>query len=404
MTSNDAHELLGRLRRLDQLITAYGHILIASELERPLPAVIPLLTSDDLSDAEAGGLVKEILRRSGAALVADLEEVERLVRQAKKEPEIATELRGVRLAFRQTARLQAGALARKMGRVAQGGAAAGPEAASLQKELQAFIGGVARAVREDDEEFEEVFAGEDLLTDAEEPVIADGETAPQPGEAPPDPPRSFLYKKEYKEEPEKAESIWERNGSGPEAATDEGEDPSDPATVEHEDGSTAAAEEERPLDWLRDRVDVYNEMLARWGAGETFVPESAALVRREILTPARCGELYRDLLTAGPQRLVDRAEELGAIPGGGDDRLRYLRARIADGLATGVPRILALLVSGEALPADLDDASRGGRGALADLSAYLVRAVDLFDEASPLHSRLGYLASELRSAVRLTSA
>jgi len=413
MAAIDMDELRGRLQRLDHLVTAYGHILIASELERPLPAVIPLLTSDDVTESKAGELVKEILRRGGAALVIDLEEIERLIRQGKKDPQVTAALRGVRLAFRQTARLHASALARRIGRAAQTGAAAGPDAASLQKELEAFVSGVAHVVKEDDVEFEEVFADEDLLTDAEAPVSSEhSQASPGEVEALPDHHRSFLYKEEPdadKEEPD----VLEEEPVGPE------EDPTSTAvaleieTVEAggepqppswDSNGSDPDERERPLDWLRDRVDVYNEMLARWGTGEVFVPRTSPLVRRGILTPERCADLYHDLLTGGPDRLVDRVEELEALPGGVDDRLRYLRSRIADGLATGVPRILALLVSGESLPADLDDASRGGRGALANLNAYLTRAVDLFDEASPLHSRLVYLSSELRSAVRSTSA
>lgn len=395
MAAIDMDELRGRLQRLDHLITAYGHVLIASELERPLPAVIPLLTSNDVTESKAGELVKEILRRGGAALVIDLEEIERLIRQGKKDPQVTAALRGVRLAFRQTARLHAGALARKIGRAAQT-AAAGPTAASLQKELEAFVSGVAHVVKEDDVEFEEVFADEDLLTDAEAPVSSEHSQASSEvvgGEALPDPHRSFLYK----EAPEDPTST----AVGLEIETvDAGGEPQPPRW---DSNGADPDERERPLDWLRDRVDVYNEMLARWGAGEAFAPKTSPLVRRGVLTPERCAELYHDLLTAGPDRLVDRVEELQALPGGVDDRLRYLRSRIADGLATGVPRILALLVSGDGLPADLDDASRGGRGALANLNAYLTRAVDLFDEASPLHSRLVYLSSELRSAVRSTS-
>lgn len=397
MAAIDMDELRGRLQRLDHLVTAYGHILIASELERPLPAVIPLLTSDDVTESKAGELVKEILRRGGAALVIDLDEIERLIRQGKKDPQVTAALRGVRLAFRQTARLHAGALARRIGRAAQTGAAAGPDAASLQKELEAFVSGVARVVKEDDVEFEEVFAGEDLLTDAEPLVSSEHSQASSEvveGEALPDPHSSFLYK-EAPEDPTSTALALEIE------TVEAGGEPQPPSW---DSNGVAPDERGRPLDWLRDRVDVYNEMLARWGNGEAFVPKTSPLVRRGILTAERCADLYHDLLTAGPDRLVDRVEELEALPGGVDDRLRYLRSRIADGLATGVPRILALLVSGESLPADLGDASRGGRGPLADLNAYLTRAVDLFDEASPLHSRLVYLSSELRSAVRSTSA
>lgn len=394
MATIERDEVRGRLRRLNHLVTAYGYVLIASELDRPLPAVIPLLVSDNLIESEAGDLVKEVLRRGGAALVADLEEVERLIRQGKKDPQISAALRDVHLTFQHTARLHAGALARKMERAVRAGVAAGPEAPSLRKALEAFISGVAHAVREDDVEFEEVFASEDLATDGEAPVsIEDGRGALEEEQATEEPPRLSPDEEPplpslYKERPETPRGgQWDLNGSDQEAADQEG----------------GAGAKERPLDWLRDRVDVYNEMLARWGAGEAFVPESSPLVRRGRLSPERCAELYHDLLAEGASRLVDRIEEFGAASGG-DDRLRYLRTRIADGLAAGVPRILALLVSAETLPADLDGAPPGSRGALADLTVYLTRAVDLFDEASPQHSRLGYLASELRSALRPTSA
>lgn len=395
MASIELDEVLGRLRRLNNLVTAYGYVLIASELDRPLPAVIPLLVSDNLSESEAGGLVKEILGRGGAALVADLEEVERLIRQGKKDPQISAALRGVRLTFQHTARLHAGALARKMERAVQLGAAVGPEAPSLQRELEAFISGVAHAVREDDVEFEEVFADEDLVTDGE---------APEPS-------GSALYK----EGPESPEGDLADAASGPTGEEDLGVERvpemfSSSWNINASERETEAEQEteggadERSLDWLRDHVDVYNEMLARWGAGEAFIPESSPLVRRGLLTPERCAEVYRDLLAEGATRLADRLHELGTAPGGIDDRLRHLRSRIADGLATGVPRILALLVSGEVLPADLADSPGGSRDALADLTVYLTRGVDLFDEASPQRSRLSYLASELRLTLKQTSA
>jgi hypothetical protein len=414
MASVHTDDLLGRLRRLDLLITAFGHILVSSELERPLPSVIPLLVSENLSEAGAGGLVKEILRRGGAALVADLEDAERMIRGGKKDPEISAVLREVRLAFRQTARLQAGALARKMGRTAQAGAASGPEIASLQKELEAFISGVARAVREDDTEFEEVFADEDLLTDEEDtPAPDDTRGLSADAGGPADVPKSSLYKEEPETrldglnllDGEPRPSTWNVNGPGPDLGGN-GEYPSlrppvEPAAQSEED-QVEPEDDERPLEWLRGRIDVYNEMLARWGAGEAFVPESSPLVRRGTLTPQRCADLYRDLLTAGPIRVVDRIEELEAAPGYADERLRYLRSRIAEGLAAGIPRILAQVASGESLPSDLDDTPGGRRGALASLSAYLTRAVDLFDDASPFQARLRYLVTELRSAIGAT--
>lgn len=421
MASVHKDDLLGRLRRLDLLITAFGHILVSSELERPLPSVIPLLVSENLSEADAGGLVKEILRRGGAALVADLEDAERMIRGGKRDPEISAVLREVRLAFRQTARLQAGALARKMGRTAQAGATSGPETASLQKELEAFISGVARAVREDDTEFEEVFADEDLLTGEEDthpPDDAGGLPADAGGPA--DVPTSSPYKEEPESgldglnllDGEPRPSTWNVNGPGPNLEVN-GEYPSLPPPVElavqseedqvEPEDQLEPEEDERPLEWLRGRIDVYNEMLARWGAGEAFLPENSPLVRRGTLTPQRCADLYRDLLTAGPIRVADRIEELEAAPGYADDRLRYLRSRIAEGLAAGIPRILAQLASGESLPSDLDDALGGRRGALASLSAYLSRAVDLFDDASPSQARLRYLATELRSAIATTA-
>lgn len=413
MSSIDAGEVLSRIHRLDQLVTAYGHILIASELDRPLPSVVPLLVGGDLTESDAGGLVKEILRRGGAALLVDLEEVERLVRQAKKDPEITTALRRVRLAFRQTARLHAGALARRLGRDARAGTASGPETGSLQKELETFINGVARAIREDDGEVEEVFADEDLLTGDEEmaseasgsflskeaqangPAPAASVEEPEPAEVTP----AVLAADERLSADEtapEAETAWpepEPSPPGPQAPEPSILEPVEAAPPQ-DDGDA----EERPLDWLRDRVDVYNEMLARWGAGEAFVPEASPLVRRGMLTVERCAALYRDLLESGAQGLVARFEELEASPGAADDRLRYLRGRIADGLATALPRILALLASGEPLPPDMAGRS-DGREVFADLSAYLARAVNLFEDASPLHARLSYLASELRGSV-----
>ncbi|MBI3974989.1 MAG: hypothetical protein HY334_01205 [Armatimonadetes bacterium] len=427
MTSIDAGEVLSRLRRLDHLVAAFGHILIASELDRPLPSVLPLLVADDLPEADAGGLVKEILRRGGADLVADLEELERLVRQAKKDAEVTAALRRVRLAFRHTARFHAGALARKLGRAAQAGIPSGPDAGSLQKELEAFISGVARAVRDGDGEIEEVFADEDLLTVDEEveaapsgeddlrvsepdPTGDASQVRPDEPEAVPDVAESFLYKDEsalnYKDESALNGPLVSVDGAEP--AKDDPPAPIAPTELasdeESADGEGAAwvapLSEERPLDWLRDRVDVYNEMLARWGAGEAFVPEASPLVRRGMLTAERCAALYQDLLDWGAQRMIERFEELQAAPGEGDDRLRYVRSRIADGLATAVPRVLALLTSGEPLPADRDAVAGGQRRTLADLTAYLTRAVDLFDDASSQHARLSYLASELRTAAR----
>ncbi|HEV8338789.1 MAG TPA: hypothetical protein VGR25_03925 [bacterium] len=418
MAAVRTEDLLGRLRRLDRLVAAFGHILVSSELERPLPSVIPLLVSQELSEAEAGGLIKEILRRGGAALVSDLEELERVIRGGKKDPAIFAALREVRLAFRQTAHLQAGALARKIGRAAQAGVASDPESASLQKELEAFISGVAHAVREDEVEFEEVFADEDLLV-AEEDTPAPPPTRhglPADAAGPPDLPRPRLYKEgpqRYLESVngadrvnglggEQTPSTWNAVGLGPDPGRNGGDAslrPPHDLRPEGEVDQVEAENDERPLEWLRGRIDVYNEMLARWGAGEAFVPQNSPLVRRGTLDVQRCTDLYRELLAAGAIALVDRFEELERTPGYADDWLRYMRSRIAEGLAAAVPRILALLASGEPLPSDLDNAPGGHRGTLAALSAYLGRAADLFDESSPSQARLRYLSSELRSAI-----
>ncbi len=418
MATVHTDDVLGRLRRLDRLVAAYGHILVASELERPLPSVIPLLTSENVSDVEASGLVKEILRRRGAALVTELEDVERMIRGGKKDPAASAALREVRLAFRQTAHLQAGALARKIGRGAQAGVTSDPQAVSLQKELEAFISGVAHAVREDGVEFEEVFADEDLLTDED--------VASAPAAAPAGFPATTAGSTDLpsykKEEPQGqfdgADGVDRHNGIGSEPLASSwsagfapevggnGEPltvvPPEDLTAESEEDPVEPEEEERPLDWLRDRTDVYNEMLARWGAGEAFVPQQSPLVRRGTLDVQRCADLYRELLGGGAAALVDRFVELAASPGYAEDRLRYVRSRIAEGLTAAVPRILALLVADAPLPPDFDDAPGGHRGALAALSAYLGRAVDLFDDASPSQARLRYLSSELRSAIAAT--
>src|SRR3972149_7249716 len=124
MGAKDIQEAVQRLQHLERLVDAYGHLLIAAELERALPALVPILATGEVTESEAGGLLKEILQRGPSGLLAELEELERIGR-AVKDPQIYAALNRARAMFLYVARYNPAALLGPLAR----GAEAGPRAA-----------------------------------------------------------------------------------------------------------------------------------------------------------------------------------------------------------------------------------------------------------------------------------
>ncbi|MCL6650383.1 MAG: hypothetical protein K6U89_18955, partial [Chloroflexi bacterium] len=60
MNERDVQEAIARLNRLERLVDAYAHLLTASELDRSLPGLVPLLASVD-GGVDAGAALKEML-------------------------------------------------------------------------------------------------------------------------------------------------------------------------------------------------------------------------------------------------------------------------------------------------------------------------------------------------------
>jgi len=157
----DKEEALRRCVRLGELVQAYGDMLIAYELDRPLPSLIPPLTaSGQVTKAQASVLLKDVLQRGGVQLVADFEELARAARQSK-DPEVLAAVDRVRQALRHTARYNGAALAHKVETVSESDPAARFEAESLRKEVQAFLEAVGRAIPMAEPKIEEIFPDDD---------------------------------------------------------------------------------------------------------------------------------------------------------------------------------------------------------------------------------------------------
>ncbi len=405
MGARDIQEAVARLQRLERLVDAYGHLLTALELERGLPGLTPILATGEVSKAEAGGFLKEMLHRGPAGLLAELDVLER-IGWAVKDPQVYAALNRVRDVFRYVARYNAAALLRRLEQRAQTG-----PAASLQKEVQVFMQGVAQAVPASGTDLDEVFVGEELLgsehpladhdtgsdgpsVSRAEPVVRTEERTPQRAEviALPTQDLAALDAPHPVEEAtvERLRAPWLLDSEEP-AAEPEGE------PLRGANGSATVAEE--PIDWIRDQIEVFNDMLQRWAASEPLNPEASPLVRRGRLTPDRCRELHRELLAAGAVPILDHLAGLSEASGEARDTARALRGRIVDGAVASVPRLLGILSSGGQLDTEVDGVRGEQARVLADLVDYLSRAAELYDAWSPLRDRLLYLAGELRAVV-----
>ena len=403
MGAKDIQEAVQRLQHLERLVDAYGHLLIAAELERALPALVPILATGEVTESEAGGLLKEILQRGPSGLLAELEELERIGR-AVKDPQIYAALNRVRDMFLYVARYNAAALLRRLEQGAQAGLAA-----SLQKEVQAFMQGVARVAPISATDLDEVFADEELLGSEQppaergngsdgpggamtEPVVRTAERTPQRAEALVSPTQDLgalddpPAVEEAVDEPLRAP--WPQHSEEPAAE-------SQVAQLAGANGSADVLAES--IDSVRDRIEVFNDMLQRWAASERLNPETSPLVRRGRLTPDRCRDLYRELLTAGAVSILDHLASLNEANGEADDQARALRGRIVDGAVGSIPRLLGILSAGEQLDTEVDGVRGEQARVLADLVDYLSRAADLYAAGSPLRDRLHYLARELRA-------
>ncbi len=403
MGAKDIQKAVQRLQHLERLVDAYGHLLIAAELERALPALVPILATGEVTESEAGGLLKEILQRGPSGLLAELEELERIGR-AVKDPQIYAALNRVRDMFLYVARYNAAVLLRRLEQRAQTG-----PAVPLQKEVQAFMQGVARVAPITGTDLDEVFADEELLG-SEQPPADRGNGSDEPGGSLVEP----LVRSEERT-PQHAEVIAPPTQDlvaldDPPAVEEAVDEPLRAPWLQHSEEPAAAAEVE-PLwgangpatvpdgliDWMRDRIEAFNDMLQRWAASERLNPEASPLVRRGRLTPDRCRELYRELLAAGAVPILEHLADLSEANGEAGDQARALRGRIVDGAVGSIPRLLGILSAGEQLDTEVDGVRGEQARVLADLVDYLSRAADLYAAGSPLRDRLHYLARELRA-------
>ncbi len=385
MSERNVQDAIARLNRLERLVDVYAYLLIASELDRSLPGLVPLLTSAD-GGADAGGALKEMLQRGPSGLLAELEDLDRIARTAK-DPQVYAALNRVRGACLYVARYNATALLRRLDQQGRGG-----PAATLYREVQAFIKEATRLAPLGGADLEEVFAEEDL---------------PGPGASPSrsSAPRGSAVTRPWTEEtydvapPAQWPSgdVWAGGEGGPvePAGGVEGE-ASEAAGGEARRATPAARD---ALEWVRERVDVFNDMLQRWAAGEPLDADSSPLVRRGRLTAQRCRELYGELLQTGAVPTVARLAALRALGDEVEDEVRLLRGRIMDGAVAAVPRLLGVLSTAGRLDAGAGGAEVKPADVLVDLVEYLALAADLYDSGSPLRDRLLYLAAELRAAV-----
>lgn len=396
MGSKTIQDIVQRLQKLERQVDAYGHLLTAAELDRSLPGLVPILARGEVTAADAGALLKEILQRGPAALLADLEEYKRIAGVAR-EPQIYAALNQVHDAFLRVVRYNAAALLRRLEHEAPGG-----PTATLHKEVLAFTQGVARAVPVTAAS-EEAFGDMDLGSgdSAVGPPAGGAETA---GAATPRArsETTFMVEAEGVSPPLMVEAERMRSPSMVEA---EGMSP--PYVVESEgmslpvNGSGEAGADPQAVAWIHERVDVFNDMLQRWAASEPLDPDSSNLVRRGRLPAERCRELYHELLDAGALPVLDRFVELRGPNGADGEEARALRGQIVDGAVRAVPRLLGVLSAGGQLHTELDGMAGDPDRVLADLADYLSRAADLYDMGSPLRERLLYLAGEIRAVTNL---
>ncbi len=356
MAPLDTRDLAHKLEQIEKRIGAYGYLLIASELGRPLPGLVPVLASAGIAEAEAGPLLKESLQRGGTQLLADLEDLERIARQAK-DLEVFAVLNRIRQLGHFVSRYNAAALLQRL----EPSAHVSPATASLHKEVEAFRHAAGR-LAPGTHDVEEDFAEEDLpsgepAADISLPVRGDAQEADAPPAHPPE------------------------------------DQAPRPTVVEFppDDGGAVG--------WLRDRVEVFNDILRRWAFEESLDPETSPLVRRGQLSAEQCRALYAELLAEGAARLVPRCRELDVAGGEEGEQARALRGRIVDGADGAVPRLVGLLSAGVPVHTEIDGLAIEQTQVIADLNDYLRGAADLYDESSPLRARLLFLADEVSAAL-----
>ncbi|MDQ7850419.1 MAG: hypothetical protein QN152_05920 [Armatimonadota bacterium] len=382
MSERSVQEAISRLTRLERLVDAYAHLLTASELDRSLPALVPLLSSG--GGAEAGGALKEMLQRGPSGLLAELEDLERIARAAK-DPQVYAALNRVREACLYVARYNAAALLRRLDQQGR----AGP-AATLYREVQAFVQEATRQAPLGGADVVEVFAEEDL-------------PGPGPSLAVPSPPAKAEAARPWMDETVDevplrqwpSGDVWAGGEGGP------GFPPGEAGADARGVGGGARRESSagEALDWVRERVEVLNDMLQRWAAGESLDAESSPLVRRGRLSASRCRELYDELLQTGAITAVTRLAALRMADDDVGDEVRLLRGRIVDGAVTAVPRLLGVLAAAGRLDTRAGGTEVDPSDVLADLVEYLALAADLYESGSSLRDRLLYLAAELRAAL-----
>ena len=164
----DKKELLSQLEHLDQLVETLGAMLVAYELDRPLSSLMPMLTeSEELSEAEASGLAREVLRQGGGQLVVDFENLAWLARQVK-DPGVRVATDRLRRRLWLTARYNGTTLARKMEAAPDASSTPGLDADALRKEVKAFVEGVARVIPTNELETDDIFSSDEVPTDQPE--------------------------------------------------------------------------------------------------------------------------------------------------------------------------------------------------------------------------------------------
>lgn len=370
-------EVLARLDSLYHLVTAYGALLTALELQRPLSAATAWLEEEDLGGARPADLVRELASRGGAALAQALVEVGTAAALRHDRP-TREALERLQAHAGRVARFNAAALLTSLTVPGATGLATAIEREALQREVQAFVQAV-----------EHLTAA--IRSEGRPSGLA--ASPPRPTrDAPARPPRDLPARAATVEtSADRDLPAHAPDGEGGAAARG-----SDIASAP--DAGRAAAPGHRlpalPLpeacERLRDLVEVFQDVLQGLADRQ---PDAAAspLVRSGRIPADRYAALAEELARGGGGLILDELlalEEAGAPA----EQLDPIRRRLIDGVVTTVPRVLSRLST---MP---HDAGREERAwLLHDLTTFVARLADLCAEGSLLRQRFREMTLALRA-------
>lgn len=370
-------EVLARLDSLYHLVTAYGALLTALELQRPLSAATAWLEEEDLGGARPADLVRELASRGGTALAQALVEVGTAAALRHDRP-TREALERLQAHAGRVARFNAAALLTSLTVPGATGLATAIEREALQREVQAFVQAVEHLT---------------AVVRSEARPAALAASPPRPTrDAPACPPRDLpahaatVETSADRDLPAHApdeEGGAAARGSDIASAPDAG---SAAAPVHHLPALPLPEACER----LRDLVEVFQDVLQGL-AGDRQPDAASPLVRSGRIPADRYAALAEELARGGGGLILDELlalEEAGAPA----EQLDPIRRRLIDGVVITVPRVLSRLST---MP---HDAGREERAwLLHDLTTFVARLADLCAEGSLLRQRFRELTLALRA-------